>query len=82
MTHYNLTPAYNRYTNAYPHLHSFGPALSGVVFDNHLGSYDGAAVQRNAERRFCQAALMLAAPPGVSARMLWDMAAIAEGIAA
>ena len=77
---YNITPAYNAYTRAFPHLHSFGPALSGIVLsDEPLGNYDGDAVARNATRRFCQAALRLAAPAGVSARMMWDMAAIANG---
>ena len=79
---YNVTPAYNAYTRAYPHLESFGAALSGIVFDYPLGSYDEAAVTRNATRRFCQAALRLAAPAGVTARMLWDMAGVAEGIGA
>jgi hypothetical protein len=75
---YNITPAYNRYTRAYPHLHSFGPALSGIVFDYPLGSYDEAAVIRNARMRFCQAALRLAAPAGVSPQMVWEMTAVAE----
>lgn len=74
----NITPAYNAYTRAYPHLESFGPGLSGIVFDQ-TGGFDETAVIRNARMRFCQAALRLAAPAGVSATMLWEMAAVASG---